>query len=262
MDPVRSIRSLIASGDGMTALGNLLTHANSYTNDYELSQCQVKDGATVVLGRSYARADNLNLTGITDQVTAANTATYAHSPANRLQSGVGPWGTKSYIYDGVGNRTNETNIISGVTTSDAFTYPATSNRVQSVVRAGSTTRSITYDAAGNIATDSRSGGPYTYGYNNANRLKTVTVAGTVRGTYTYNGFDQLISRVITNSGTANGTTPDRYRSRCDRVRGRPSFVHDLWGNPGSILAARRRGPGQAQCKPPARTALRVCDELV
>ena len=31
----------------------------------------------------------------------------------------------------------------------------------------------------------------------------------------YNGFDQLISRVITNSGTANGTT---------------YFVHDLWGN--------------------------------
>ena len=43
----------------------------------------------------------------------------------------------------------------------------------------------------------------------------MTVAGTVRGTYTYNGFDQLIARVITNSGTANGTT---------------YFVHDLWGN--------------------------------
>ena len=49
----------------------------------ELSQCQVKDGATLVLGRSYARdhlevplrrTDNLNLTGITDQVTAANSA--------------------------------------------------------------------------------------------------------------------------------------------------------------------------------------------
>ena len=73
------------------------------------------------------------------------------------------------------------------------------------VRAGSTTRSLTYDAAGNIATDSRSGGPYTYGTNKANRMNTVTVAGTVRGTYVYNGLSQLISRVITNYGTANGT---------------------------------------------------------
>jgi RHS repeat-associated protein len=61
-------------------------------------------------------------------------------------------------------------------------------------------------------------------------LKTVAASATVRGTpdrfrslrnrvrgrlYTYNGFEQLISRVITNSGTANGTT---------------YFVHDLWGN--------------------------------
>ena len=43
----------------------------------------------------------------------------------------------------------------------------------------------------------------------------MTVAATVRGTYVYNGFEQLISRVITNSGTANGTT---------------YFVHDIYGN--------------------------------
>ena len=111
--------------------------------------------------------------------------------------------------NGVGNRTSQT--IAGATT--AYNYPATSNKLSSL--SGATTRALTYDAAGNIATDSRSGGPYTFTYNKANRLKTVTVAATVRGTYTYNGFDQLISRVITNSGTANGTT---------------HFVHDLWGN--------------------------------
>jgi hypothetical protein len=39
------------------------------------------------LGRSYARNEALNLTGITDQVTAANSATLWSSPANRLQNG-------------------------------------------------------------------------------------------------------------------------------------------------------------------------------
>ena len=66
-------------------------------------------------------------------------------------------------------------------------------------------------------TDARSGVTYTYtyGYNNANRLKTVTQSANLLGTYTYNGFEQLISRVITNSGTANGTV---------------YTVHDVFGN--------------------------------
>ncbi|MGE0056299.1 MAG: RHS repeat-associated core domain-containing protein [Hyphomicrobium sp.] len=57
--------------------------------------------------------------------------------------------------------------------------------------------------------------PYAYTYNNANRLKTVSVSSLLTGTYVYNGLEQLISRVVTNSGTANGTT---------------YYVHDLWGN--------------------------------
>ncbi len=36
--------------------GNALIHSNTYTLDYELSQAQVKDAATVVLGRAYARS--------------------------------------------------------------------------------------------------------------------------------------------------------------------------------------------------------------
>jgi RHS repeat-associated protein len=75
--------------------------------------------------------------------------------------------------------------------------------------------SFGYDGAGNIATDARSGVSYAYTYNNANRLKTVSQSGNLLGTYTYNGREQLATRVITNSGSANGTT---------------HFVHDQWGN--------------------------------
>ena len=144
--------------------GNLLTHANTYSNDYELSQCQVSDGATTVLGRSSLLArlrqdtstDKLNLTGITDTVTAANTQTFGHSAANRLNSATGPYGSQTWIFDGVGNRTSQT-IAGAVTT---YNYPATSNKLSSL--SGATTRALTYDAAGNILTDSRSGGPYTF----------------------------------------------------------------------------------------------------
>ena len=100
---------------------------------------------------------------------------------------------------------------------DTYSYHSTSNLLQGVTRSGVTPdpRAFTYDGAGNTLTDVRSGVSYAYTYNNANRLKTVSQSGNLIGTYTYNGREQLTTRVITNSGSANGTT---------------YFVHDQWGN--------------------------------
>jgi len=78
-----------------------------------------------------------------------------------------------------------------------------------------TLRTFSYDGAGNILTDTRSGVDYTYTYNNADRLKTVSSSSNLFATYTYNGFDQLITRSITNLGSVNGTI---------------NTVHDIWGN--------------------------------
>jgi YD repeat-containing protein len=99
---------------------------------------------------------------------------------NRLQNADGPWGSKTFYYDGSGNRSGETT--GGVT--DTYTYPATSNRLQGVTRSGVTPdpRAFTYDGAGNITTDARSGVSYAYTYNNANRLKTVSQSGNLLGT--------------------------------------------------------------------------------
>jgi YD repeat-containing protein len=68
--------------------------------------------------------------------------------------------------------------------------------------------------AGNITSDTRSGTAYAYAYNKRNRLNTVTVAGSLKGTYTYNALEQLSVRVATNQ-TPSGTT---------------HFIHDLFGN--------------------------------
>ncbi|NOT71746.1 MAG: RHS repeat-associated core domain-containing protein [Hyphomicrobium sp.] len=59
-------------------------------------------------------------------------------------------------------------------------------------------------------------------------MKTVAASATVRGTYVYNGFEQLISRVITNSGTANG--PLCVGASDAHPHPRRYFVHDLWDN--------------------------------
>ncbi len=142
--------------------GNGLNDWNTYTLDYETASLTTNDGATGICSLSHARSDNLNLTGINDLITPSNNQVFAYSAANRLTSASGAYGNASWTYDGVGNRTSETLTSGGITTSDNLQYPSNANRVDTVVRGSSTIRTLTYDAAGNISTDARSG--TTYGY--------------------------------------------------------------------------------------------------
>ncbi len=114
--------------------GNALTETAAYTLDYEQSQCTVSNGATPVSGFAITRGDSLNITGLTDTVTGGNSQTLAYSAANRLNSATGAYGSKTWIFDGVGNRTSETNAA----ITDSYTYPATNNKLQSIVRNAAT----------------------------------------------------------------------------------------------------------------------------
>ena len=193
--------------------GNGLAEINTYTQDLAINVLQVADGATDVVNRAHARSDNLNLTGITDGVTGANSVTLGYHASNRLQSAGGPWGSKSYVYDGVGNRTQEVTTVGMSTTTDVYSYPGTSNRLSSIVQNGATTtRAFTYDGSGNTLTDNRSGSTTTYTYNKRNRMETATSGALVWG-YTYNAREQLVARNLTVGGT-NLT----------------HFVHDIFGN--------------------------------
>ena len=67
----------------------------------------IADARKVYLARTYAYVDGLNLTGITDSVTPANSNVLSYSPASRLAAASGAWGSNSFSYDGVGNRLSE-----------------------------------------------------------------------------------------------------------------------------------------------------------
>ncbi|MEZ5901186.1 MAG: hypothetical protein R3D51_17030 [Hyphomicrobiaceae bacterium] len=110
--------------------GNGLAETDAHTQDYEQSQCTVTNGATTVMGLTFGRTDNLNITSIGDTVTSANNQSLGYSAANRLNSASGIYGSQSWTYDGVGNRTSET--FGGVT--DTYSYPSTSNLLQGVTR--------------------------------------------------------------------------------------------------------------------------------
>ncbi len=172
--------------------GNGLSHTQTYDQDYRLTATQVGG----VLSRGYGYDPVNNITSIVNNLNAANNQTYSYDALNRLITASGGYGNLGYSYDAVGNRQSE--IRNGST--DTYTYPSTSNRLQQIVRT-SGNRSFTYDAAGNpqqrTADDNSS---QTFTFNKANRLETASVNGSLAATYTYNPLGQRVMKTL-----ANGT---------------------------------------------------------
>ncbi len=190
---VNGQRATLASTLRYAPFGPLtrLTYGNG------LSQSQTLDSAyrltnqttTGVLERSYPLYDaNGNRLNQTD--TLATNSTYTYDPLNRLKTGNGPFGARSYDYDLNGNRTQSV-VDSGTT---ALTYAPNSNRLATL---GAT--NVLLDANGNTLNQ----GNWTYTFNPHNRLQTATQATTLNASFAYNGLGQRIAK--TNEITSTGT---------------------------------------------------------
>ena len=152
----------------------------------------------------------MNLTGITNQVTAGDSATLAYSVANRLTSAVGPWGTKTHSYDGVGNRITDNTVLNGVTTSRTQYYSPTSNRLDNIWQNGALLQYYSHDGAGNMISLIRTGESFQYTYNKRNRLASVTRNSAPWGAYVYNALEQLVSRTSNAPSVPAGTVHYLY----------------------------------------------------
>ena len=160
-----------------------------------------------VAGLSYGYSDGLNLTGITDTVTAANSLSLWNDNVGELTQANGPWGAANYSYGTGNNRTYEITTPSGGATTTKITwYPSTSNRMSSVSTNGTSTRSYSYDAAGNLTVDQQGSDTYTTTYNVRNRPVQVVRTGTASATssYVYNGLEQMVTRTTTAVGGPTG----------------------------------------------------------
>ncbi|MBX9925821.1 MAG: hypothetical protein K2Y05_05645, partial [Hyphomicrobiaceae bacterium] len=202
--PMSNLPTYLAYGNG---LGETALH----TRDYEIYAITVVDGANVVFNIGYARLDKLNITNASSSPNPAHSFSAGYTGANRLGYISGVYGSKSYTFDGVGNRTNEMTTVGSTTTSDNYFLLPNTNRVGYVNRAGTTIRTLTYDNAGNLLTDAATGGSKAYTYNKRNRLSVATV-GALTYTYTYNALEQLASRVASSPAATT------------------HFIHDRWGN--------------------------------
>jgi YD repeat-containing protein len=138
-------------------------------------------------------------------------ATYGYDRLSRLTGVDGPDGARTYGYDPAGNRTSK--VLSGTPTSSTY------DRADRITAAGAT--AITVNAAGNLTAK----GSDTFASDGANRLVSVTVAGTTE-TYAYDGDGVRVSRQV-------GTDP-AIRSVTDVAAGLPVTLDDgtrkyVWG---------------------------------
>ena len=101
-------------------LGNGLTETHGYSSRYLPTSISVPSR----LSWSYSTDSVGNTTAITDTLNSANNRTYAYQdPQYFLTTGNGPWGTRGWSYDRIGNRLTQT---SGSGT-DAYFYVTNSS---------------------------------------------------------------------------------------------------------------------------------------
>ncbi|GEM_PF-1389699 len=168
--------------------GNGLTLNRTFDSDWRLSTNDVP-GA---LGQSFGYDLNSNITGITDAVNSAASATYDYDAIHRLTQETDTTEDLEYAYDAVGNRLSKTDVSTG-TTLQSNTYSGSSNRL---VSSDGVTR--TYDAVGNTITH----GAGTWSYGASNRMASYSEGGPI-AQYRYNGLGQRSAKVLVNEN-------DRY----------------------------------------------------
>lgn len=189
------LSNLVWTADGQLQsldYGNGLAEARTYGQDGYLSQIAITGEAGSLLTRTYTRDTAGRITGITDG-SAPRSETYGYDHADRLTSASGPYGTRAYTYDDVGNRLTQTED----SADSSYTYGSTSNRLTQIT--GADAASLDYDAAGNTTTK----GNLVFSYNAAGRLSGITLPGPSTLTFAYNALGERVSK-------ANPTTTTHF----------------------------------------------------
>lgn len=192
--------------------------------------------------------DNIgNPTAIADALASANNKTYAYQNYQYfLTTGNGPWGTRSWTYDKVGNRLTETR--SGVT--DTYTYVANatggrSPKIQQIALGGGGTRTFTYDSAGNET----QAGSSTRVFDDSGRLGSQASApAQAASDFTYDGRGFLAEAIGESPAGASGIFCDGFESGSASAWGGAGSVcferiatRPIYGSEGRLFQVQRGG---------------------
>ena len=154
---------------------NGLSRNLSFDTDYRITGIDVSDGTSPVQSLSYEYDRFNNITVLDNNLNSIYNQGFFYDDLHRLTEASGGYGQCSFTYDSVGNRTQKQTVLNGDTETETYTYPppGSGNRLLSVDN-GATTRSFSYDAAGNVTNDDKgTGTDVTLEFNNNNRLTSV-----------------------------------------------------------------------------------------
>lgn len=163
--------------------GNATTSSRSYDTDGRISQIAHIETS------NYGYDDASRITTLANVTNSTLNWTYGYDLLDRLTSAVQSGSTYGFTYDANGNRLTQTGTFPWT-----LTPSTTSNRLASTSGAG--VRTYSYDAAGDVLTDSA----HTFAYNNRGRTKTGKATSTTT-TYVLNALGQRIKK----SGGVAGT---------------------------------------------------------
>jgi YD repeat-containing protein len=95
---------------------------------------------------SATRSDLINITAI-DNLGTNNDQSFAYSPANRLVSASGAWGSHTYAYDPAGNRLSLAHTLADSTAEMSYAYRPLSNLLSEVETNGALSRALAHRTA-------------------------------------------------------------------------------------------------------------------
>jgi RHS repeat-associated protein len=168
--------------------GNGLTLTQASDLDYRNTNLSTP----AVIERGYGFDDNSNITNISDDITSTN-QTFDYDGLDRLtqaDDNDALYGKVDYGYDGVHNRTTKDTLIHSLNDSETYAYLESSNILESKTAGNATT--FKHDANGNM-TDN---GSFEFSYGDDNRLHSVTQAGNVIASYSYNAQGQRTHKTV------------------------------------------------------------------
>lgn len=224
--------------------GGVLTA--TYDTSYRLTGLSDVRAGVTLRDETYNWTTRDNLAGVTDNLDPLQSQNFTYTSREKLAGADGAWGEFDYGYDGVGNRTSLTSLISGTSTLDLYSYPPTSNRLQSIASGSSSMRTLTYDAAGNVTYDNRNGQGYGYTYDAANRMSSFAINGVVQAEYEYNYLGQQVVRRLTQAGQTIHSVHDAAGQRVaeylfDAAAGTSSLIREyIWTN-GTLVGVFENG---------------------
>ena len=226
--------------------GDGSTHNASYDTSYRLTGLLDIYSGLILRDEAYTWTSRNNLAGVTNNLDPLLNQTFGYSPREFLASADGGWGELDWLYDGVGNRTQQMSYAAGTTATDVYSYPSLSNQLDQIMSSTGAARTLTYDAAGNVTFDNRNGSAYAYAYDSTGRMSDFSINGVVQAEYEYNALGQQVVRRLTQLGRTIHSLHDQDGNRIaeylyDETLGSSSLIREyIWAN-GQVVGVYENG---------------------